>query len=172
MARCRRRRVSRVRRRNSHAQHTLAAKFDLTKPLTLTGTVTQIDWANPYVHMLMKVPRRQPLPALWAVEVEGPIDADRQRLERVVAARWRGDPRRRVRARDGSKQISGKSVVITRTSRPVYVGTNGTPQAAADGDGADTAVAGRPARDSVRRPVRPATGDIRAAAASSKTASP
>ena len=54
------------------AQHTLAAKFDLTKPLTLTGTVTQIDWANPYVHVLMKV-AGQPLPALWAVEVEGPI---------------------------------------------------------------------------------------------------
>ena len=40
----------------THAQHTPAAKFDLTKPLTLTGTVTQIDWANPYVHVLMKVP--------------------------------------------------------------------------------------------------------------------
>ena len=25
------------------AQHTLAAKFDLAKPLTLTGTITQID---------------------------------------------------------------------------------------------------------------------------------
>ena len=37
----------------THAQHTLAAKFDVTKPLTLTGTVTQIDWANPYVHVLM-----------------------------------------------------------------------------------------------------------------------
>src|SRR5687767_15888986 len=56
-----------------HAQHTLAAKFDLTKPLMLTGTVTQIDWANPYVHILMKVPG-QPLPTLWAVEVEGPLE--------------------------------------------------------------------------------------------------
>src|SRR5262245_38488535 len=54
------------------AQHTPGAKFDLKKPLTLTGTVTQIDWANPYVHILMKVPG-QPAPALWAVEIEGPI---------------------------------------------------------------------------------------------------
>src|SRR2546428_9761619 len=36
------------------AQHTLAAKFDLTKSLTLKGTVTQIDWSNPYVHIIMK----------------------------------------------------------------------------------------------------------------------
>ena len=55
------------------AQHTPAAKFDLTKSVTLTGTVTQIDWANPYVHILMKV-AGQPQPALWAVEVEGPIE--------------------------------------------------------------------------------------------------
>ena len=55
----------------THAQHTPAAKFDLTKPLTLTGTVTQIDWANPYVHVLIKVPG-QPLPTLWPGP-EGPI---------------------------------------------------------------------------------------------------
>ena len=71
----------------THAQHTPAAKFDLTKPLTLTGTVTQIDWANPYVHVLMKVPG-QPLPTLWAVELEGgPIHPHQQRMERVVAGR-------------------------------------------------------------------------------------
>src|SRR5436305_11075121 len=53
------------------AQHTLAAKFDLTKPLTLKGTVTQIDWANPYVHVLMKVPGTgTSRPTLWAVELD------------------------------------------------------------------------------------------------------
>ena len=56
----------------AYAQHTLGAKFDLTKPLTLKGTVTQIDWANPYVHVLMKVPGT-PRPVLWAVEVDGAI---------------------------------------------------------------------------------------------------
>ncbi len=54
------------------AQHTLGAKFDFKKPLTLTGTVTQMDWANPYVHILMKV-AGQPTPTLWAVEIDGPI---------------------------------------------------------------------------------------------------
>ena len=38
------------------AQHAVATKFDLTKPLTLKGTVTQIDWANPYTHIVFKVP--------------------------------------------------------------------------------------------------------------------
>jgi hypothetical protein len=109
------------------AQHTLAAKFDLTKPMTLTGTVTQVDWANPYVHVLMKVPG-QPLPVLWAVEVEGPI---------ILAANGWSEtslaPGEAIRvegfvARDGSKQISGRSVTVSRTGRPVYVGVNGTPR--------------------------------------------
>jgi hypothetical protein len=108
------------------AQHTPAAKFDLTKPLTLTGTVTQIDWANPYVHVLMKVPG-QPLPVLWAVEVEGPIVLtangwSESSLPVGEEIRVQG-----FAARDGSRQVSGNSVTVTRTSRPVFVGTNGTP---------------------------------------------
>jgi hypothetical protein len=109
------------------AQHTLAAKFDLTKSLTLTGTVTQIDWANPYVHILMKVPG-QPLPTLWAVEVDAPIELtangwSQSSLPIGEAIRVDG-----YIARDGSKQISGKTVVMTSTNKPVYVGTNGTPK--------------------------------------------
>jgi len=110
------------------AQHTLAAKFDLTKPLTLTGTVTQIDWANPYAHVLVKV-AGQPLPTLWAVELDSPIAlADNGWSETSLA------PGEAIRvegfaARDGSRQISGKSVVVTRTGQQVYVGANGKPRA-------------------------------------------
>jgi hypothetical protein len=109
------------------AQHTLAAKFDLTKPLTLTGTVTQIDWANPYVHVLMKV-AGQPLPALWAVEVEGPIVLTENGWSESSLAPGEVIRVEGFAARDGSRQISGNSVVITRTGRAVYVGANGTPK--------------------------------------------
>jgi hypothetical protein len=93
----------------------------------LTGTVTQIDWANPYVHVLMKV-AGQPLPALWAVEVAGPIILanngwSESSLTPGEVIRVEG-----FAARDGSNQISGRSVVMTRTGTPVYVGTNGTPR--------------------------------------------
>src|SRR6266513_2502712 len=54
------------------AQHTPGAKFDVAKPLTLKGTVTQIDWSNPYVHIMMKVPG-SPRPVLWAVELDSAI---------------------------------------------------------------------------------------------------
>ena len=96
------------------AQHTLAAKFDLTKPLTLTGTVTQIDWANPYVHILMKVPGK-PLPTLWAVEVESPIVLTDNGWSETSLAPGEDIRVEGFAARDGSNQVSGKSVVVTRT---------------------------------------------------------
>jgi hypothetical protein len=54
------------------AQHTVGTKFVLTKPLTLKGTVTQVDWANPYTHIVFKVPGAAK-PVVWAVELENPI---------------------------------------------------------------------------------------------------
>ena len=109
------------------AQHTPGAKFDLKKPLTLTGTVTQIDWANPYVHILMKVPG-QPQPALWAVEVEGPITLtdngwSQDSLPVGESIRVEG-----FAARNGSNQISGNKVTLVSGNKPVYVGVNGTPK--------------------------------------------
>ena len=110
------------------AQHTPGAKFDLKKPLTLTGTVTQIDWASPYVHILMKVPG-QPQPALWAVEVEGPITLtdngwSQESLPVGESIRVEG-----FAARNGSNQVSGNKVTLTSSNKPVYVGVNGTPKA-------------------------------------------
>ena len=35
------------------AHHAIAAKFDSTKPLTLRGTVTAIDWANPHAQPVL-----------------------------------------------------------------------------------------------------------------------
>src|SRR3954469_14774569 len=111
------------------AQHTLAAKFDLTKPLTLTGTVTQIDWANPYVHVLMKVDGK-PVPTLWAVELDsGPIILANNGWSETSLAAGEVIKVDGFAARNKSNQISGKSVVITRTGNPGYGRANGTPRA-------------------------------------------
>jgi hypothetical protein len=116
------------------AQHTLAAKFDLTKPLTLTGIVTQIDWANPYVHILMKVPGK-PQPLLWAVEVEGPIVLTNNGWSEASLPVGETIRVEGFAARDGSRQISGNAVVMTRTNRPVFVGTSGSPRPVASATG-------------------------------------
>jgi hypothetical protein len=98
--------------------------------MTLTGTVTQIDWANPYSHILMKVPAaNSSAPARWAVEIDSSILLAKNGWGQTTVKpgdviKVEGPP-----ARDGSKQISGKNIVLTSTNKSVYNGYNGTPPA-------------------------------------------
>jgi hypothetical protein len=111
---------------SASAQHTLAAKFDLTKPLTLKGTVTQIDWGSPYVHILMKVPG-SPRPTLWAVEVDGAIPLSQKGWSQTSLPLGETITVQGFAARDKSNQVSGTSVMAN--GKKVYSGTKGTPPA-------------------------------------------
>jgi Family of unknown function (DUF6152) len=55
------------------AHHEILAKFDDTKPVTLKGIVTLVDWANPHVHVFINVAGGKEL-INWAIEYESPID--------------------------------------------------------------------------------------------------
>ena len=35
------------------AHHPFSTEFDWTKPVTVSGKVTQLDWANPHVHLML-----------------------------------------------------------------------------------------------------------------------
>ena len=37
------------------AHHSFAAEFDREKPITLTGTVTKVEWTNPHVWVYLNV---------------------------------------------------------------------------------------------------------------------
>jgi len=37
------------------AHHSFAAEFDRSKPVTLTGTVTKVEWANPHARFYIDV---------------------------------------------------------------------------------------------------------------------
>src|SRR5438552_10822053 len=54
------------------AHHEILAKFDDKKPMTLRGTVTKVDWANPHVHIFMNVPSGNNV-ANWAVGLESTV---------------------------------------------------------------------------------------------------
>src|SRR3974390_1729181 len=37
------------------AHHSFAAEYDSSKPVTMTGAVTKVDWANPHVYFFIDV---------------------------------------------------------------------------------------------------------------------
>jgi Family of unknown function (DUF6152) len=54
------------------AHHPFATEFDWKKPVTLTGTVTKVEWANPHAHATIDVKIASGKITSWAVELRSP----------------------------------------------------------------------------------------------------
>jgi hypothetical protein len=53
--------------------HSFAAEFDADKPVTLTGTVTKIEWANPHAYLYIDVVDEETSEVQnWQVELGSP----------------------------------------------------------------------------------------------------
>lgn len=55
------------------AHHAFGNEFDESKPLTLEGVVTRIDWENPHVHYYVDVAQADGTMINWSCETGGPI---------------------------------------------------------------------------------------------------
>src|ERR1051325_7911246 len=51
------------------AHHSFAAEYDSKKPITLTGTVTKIEWLNPHVRFYADVKDGNGAVANWEFEL-------------------------------------------------------------------------------------------------------
>ena len=87
------------------AHHSFQAEFDISKPMTLKGVVTKVEWINPHVYVHLDVRDDRGNVTNWAFETLGP---GRMRAEgmskqtfgigKVVTLKGYG-------ARDGSKNL-------------------------------------------------------------------
>src|SRR4051795_11685530 len=59
------------------AHHSFAAEFDATKPVTLTGTVTRLEWANPHIWVYLDVTDPRGAVAPWQCEGGAPTTLTR-----------------------------------------------------------------------------------------------
>lgn len=51
----------------AQAHHSVAGQFDVTRPMTLKGTITRIDWINPHVYIYLDVRDEKGELATWAL---------------------------------------------------------------------------------------------------------
>jgi uncharacterized protein DUF6152 len=65
------------------AHHSVQAEFDLSKPLTLTGVVTKVEWINPHSYLYLDVKDDSGNVKHWAFEMAGPGALRRAGLSRA-----------------------------------------------------------------------------------------
>lgn len=58
--------------------HSFAAQYDRSKPHTITGTVTKMEWQNPHIYFYVSVKDASGKETAWAVEGMAPNGLYRQ----------------------------------------------------------------------------------------------
>lgn len=104
------------------AHHSFAAQYDRTKPITLKGGITKIEWANPHIYFYIDVADAGGAVMHWAIEGGAPST--------LYRAGWRKDSAKvgdvvsvdGFLARDGSKLVNMQTAVLA-DGRKLFVGT-------------------------------------------------
>ena len=64
------------------AHHPFAAEYDAEKPVTLTGTLSRMEWVNPHGWIYMDVKQPDGTVQKWTIESSGPGADDPPRAEK------------------------------------------------------------------------------------------
>jgi hypothetical protein len=103
------------------AHHSISSEFDSTKPVSLAGTVSNVDWMNPHTYVFVDVSDPSAgKPRTWACELASPNELARRGFTREsikvgMSVRVTG-----TRAKDGSFKIhtdlltADKSVLFSK----------------------------------------------------------
>ena len=84
------------------AHHSFAAEFDINKPITLSGTVTKVEWVNPHVYVYLDVKDDTGAVTKWAVTTLPPGNLRRGGLTRDLLGYGETVSILAFRARDGA----------------------------------------------------------------------
>jgi len=118
-----------------NAHHAILAKFDDTKPTTLTGLVTLVDWRNPHVHIFLNVKGAKGI-ANWAIELEDTYLLAQNGWNKESVKPGDSITVKGIGARNGSNQVwantvtlAGKEVFkVTSTPPPLPAKPSPTPR--------------------------------------------
>jgi hypothetical protein len=105
--------------RGAAAHHALAAKFDDSKPLSLAGIVTLVDWRNPHVHVFFNVTKSDKSVENWAVELESTVLLKKSGWSRTTLVPGDAIKVDGIAARDGTRQVWGSNLIQAATNRRV-----------------------------------------------------
>ena len=107
------------------AHHAFAAEFDGSKPVTLKGTVTKMEWINPHAWLHVDVPGPDGKVVSWMVEGGAPNALLRRGWNRNSVVPGTKVVIEGFRARDGSNRANGRDVTLPDGTK-LFIGSSGT----------------------------------------------
>jgi len=104
------------------AHHSFTAEYDATKPITLTGSVTKVEWMNPHARFYIDVKDDSGTVTNWELELGSPnalmrLGWTRHSLDTGQVVTVEGSL-----AKDGSKLANARKVTLA-DGRKVFAGS-------------------------------------------------
>ena len=115
----------------ARAHHAFAAEYDEKKPVTLTGIVTKMEWANPHGWIYMDTKQPNGTVKHWTIETAAPSQLARRGLKK---ADFTDGMTAVVKGFQGIKDpalANGRTLVL-KDGRSFYIGSVGGPNDGAE----------------------------------------
>ena len=109
------------------AHHSFAAEYDASKPITLKGAVTKIEWTNPHARFYIDVKDDKGTVTNWNLELASPNVLTRQGWTRKSLEVGDQITVEGSLAKDGSKMANARIVTLANGKR-VFAGSSGGDQ--------------------------------------------
>jgi uncharacterized protein DUF6152 len=114
----------------ARAHHSFAAEFDANQPITLTGTLSKMEWVNPHGWIYIDVKGPDGKVENWAIEAGAPNALLRRGLRKTDFPIGTKVVVKGYRAKNGSPTANGQTVTF-EDGRNFFLGASdtGTPEA-------------------------------------------
>jgi hypothetical protein len=107
------------------AHHAFAAEFEASKPITLKGTLTRMEWTNPHVWIYFDAKKPDGTVEPWACEAGSPNTLFRRGFTKKSVLPGAEIIMDGYRAKDASKRASCRDITFA-DGRKMFLGSSGT----------------------------------------------